>query len=259
MRRFISKQKATRNLRMWNERRNRHINLHRISRKTPNLNEFIHPRRHRSVTARKLRRVKRLITNMDRVELCEWFDLNAIHLASWVSLLFSNSSERYERPDRSRFRKNWCFSILIFFIIHLGAPQSTPSIVQLSPTPDTSGKNAPAVVNESEKLASALPPSPPCVILDDDSSPAPSIDKKSTRQTPTTSAKKSTDTDKSSSKATKRSRESDKALQKDKPSESTETKRKRLTDGLFFCDLERWPTELDFSATFRQLQKGYID
>jgi hypothetical protein len=176
----------------------------------------MHPLSHRLVTARKTHRVKPMITNMDRVEHGEYHDLNAVHFFSWVSLLFRNSTERYERPDRSRFLKHACCSLLISFI-RLGAPQATPPIVQLSPTPDTSRKNTAAPANEPDRAVSALPPSPPCVILDDDSSPAPSIDKKSTRQTSTTPAKKSTDTEKSSSKATKRSRESDKALQKEKP------------------------------------------
>lgn len=88
---------------------------------------------------------------------------------------------------------------------------------------------------EAEKSTPVQPPSPVCVILDDDSSPAPSIEKKSTRQS---SEKKINETEKNSSssghtsKSTKRSRDSEKSHTKEKTStEHSETKRKRLSDG----------------------------
>jgi hypothetical protein len=120
-----------------------------------------------------------------------------------------HSSERYERSDRT-------------------APQSTPPVVQLSPTPELSEKGSVIVPNEIEKTIPVQPPSPICVILDDDSSPAPSIEKKIVRQI---SEKKTNDNEKNSSKSTKRSRDSDKNHEKEKTTEHTEMKRKRLNDG----------------------------
>ncbi len=84
------------------------------------------------------------------------------------------------------------------------------------------------VPNEIEKTIPVQPPSPICVILDDDSSPAPSIEKKIVRQI---SEKKTNDNEKNSSKSTKRSRDSDKNHEKEKTTEHTEMKRKRLNDG----------------------------
>jgi hypothetical protein len=120
------------------------------------------------------------------------------------------------------------------------APQSTPPIVQLSPTPpipitsEISEKESIELSTETEKTTLVQPPSPICVILDDDSSPAPSIDKKDVRQTSTTPVKKTDDIDRNSSKQSKRSRDSDKIHNKEKTSENTDVKRKRLNDGIEF-------------------------
>jgi len=102
-----------------------------------------------------------------------------------------NSSERYERSDRS---------------VSKDTSQSTSSVVQLSPTiaisttSEIPEKGSVILPSETEKNTLVQPPSPICVILDDDSSPAPSIDKKVVRQTPTTPVKKSNENDKNSSK-----------------------------------------------------------
>ena len=88
---------------------------------------------------------------------------------------------------------------------------------------------------EAEKSHSNLPSSPVCVILDDDSSPAPSIDKKDTRQVLAKQVKKSVEPEKTSSKSSKRSRDVEKTHIKDKSSESSESKRKRLNDGTVTC------------------------
>ncbi len=137
-------------------------------------------------------------------------------------IIFRNSSERYERSDRS---------------VSKDTSQSTPSVVQLSPTIPISAtseiteKGSVILPSEAEKTTPVQPPSPICVILDDDSSPAPSIDKKVVRQTPTTSVKKSNENDKNTSKPNKRSRDSDKSHTKEKTNENIEIKRKRLNDG----------------------------
>ncbi|CAF0874324.1 unnamed protein product [Adineta steineri] len=130
-----------------------------------------------------------------------------------------NSSERYERSDRN-------------------TSQSTPPIVQLSPTPpivttatEISEKESVEIPIETEKSIVVQPPSPVFVILDDDSSPSPSIDKKDVRQTSTTPVKKSNDNDKNNSKTNKRSRDIDKNHTKEKINGNTEIKRKRLNDG----------------------------
>lgn len=70
------------------------------------------------------------------------------------------------------------------------------------------------------------------MILDDDSSPTPSIDKKFVRQI---SEKKSIEPEKSSSKSTKRSRDSDRTQNKDNVNEHSDNKRKRLNDGIYHC------------------------
>jgi hypothetical protein len=125
------------------------------------------------------------------------------------------------------------FTLIKFFILK-AAPQLTPPIFQLSPTPEIAEKGSVTLVNETEKTTPVQPPSPICVILDDDSSPAPSIDKKDVRQTSTTPVKKTDDIDRNSSKQSKRSRDSDKIHNKEKTSENTDVKRKRLNDGIEF-------------------------
>ncbi|CAF0931933.1 unnamed protein product [Rotaria sp. Silwood1] len=116
------------------------------------------------------------------------------------------------------------------------APQLTPPVVQLSPTPSVTAtseifeKGSVVLSNEPEKTTPVQPPSPICVILDDDSSPAPSIDKKVVRQTSTTPVKRTNDNDKNNSKQSKQSRDSDKSRNKEKTNENTEIKRKRLND-----------------------------
>ncbi|CAF3543065.1 unnamed protein product [Rotaria sordida] len=116
--------------------------------------------------------------------------------------------------------------------------QLTPLVVQLSPTPSVTGtseifeKGSVILSNETEKTTPIQPPSPICVILDDDdSSPAPSIDKKVVRQTSTTPVKRTNENDKNSSKQNKRSRDSDKSHNKEKINDNSEIKRKRLNDG----------------------------
>ena len=95
-------------------------------------------------------------------------------------------------------------------------------------------RNTSSSVVEPDKAASIRSSSPVCVILDDDSSPIPSTDKKAARHTPTTPMKKAAvEHDKADSKPAKRSRDSEKAASKDK---SSEIKRKRLNDGI---DIDR--------------------
>ncbi|CAF1400559.1 unnamed protein product [Adineta ricciae] len=112
-----------------------------------------------------------------------------------------------------------------------------PVLVQLSPTPpiqvtsEMSDKGSVEHSAEAEKSHANQPSSPVCVILDDDSSPAPSIDKKDARQVLTKPVKKSSEPEKTSSKSSKRSRDVEKTHTKDKSSESSESKRKRLNDG----------------------------
>ncbi|CAF4453759.1 unnamed protein product, partial [Rotaria sp. Silwood2] len=151
----------------------------------------------------------------------------------------SNKTQNvYEQSERSMsFEIFLFFRILIRFFILTGAPQLTPPVVQLSPTPSVTAtsdiveKGSVILSNETEKTTPVQPPSPICVILDDDSSPAPSIDKKIVRQTSTTPVKRTNENDKNTSKQNKRSRDSDKSHNKEKISENTETKRKRLNDG----------------------------
>lgn len=103
-------------------------------------------------------------------------------------------------------------------------------IVQLSPTPELLDKDSSVTLpNEPEKTTPVQPPSPICVILDDDSSPSPATEKKLIQQT---SGKKVNENEKTDSKQNKRSRDSDKNHNKDKANEHTETKRKRLNDGI---------------------------
>jgi hypothetical protein len=143
--------------------------------------------------------------------------------------ILRHSSERYERSDRSMLFKYFSSFNSIFLYFKKAAPQLTPPIVQLSPTPELSSeKGSITHSNELEKITSIQPPSPICVILDDDSSPSPSIEKKIIRQI---SEKKFNENEKNNSKQTKRSRDSDKNSNKDKISEHIETKRKRLNDG----------------------------
>lgn len=101
--------------------------------------------------------------------------------------------------------------------------------MQLSPVPEPVEKESVALPNEAEKFTTVQPSSPVCVILDDDSSPTPSVEKKVVRQI---SEKKSHEPEKSTSKQVKRSRDSDPNPPKDKPDEHSESKRKRLTDGI---------------------------
>jgi hypothetical protein len=122
-------------------------------------------------------------------------------------------------------------SALIKFFILKAAPQLTPPIFQLSPTPEIAEKGSVTLVNETENTTPVQPPSPICVILDDDSSPSPSIDKKVVRQI---SIKTINENDKNNSKQNKRSRDSDKNYNKEKANEHIETKRKRLNDGMAF-------------------------
>jgi len=94
------------------------------------------------------------------------------------------SSERYERSDRN-------------------VSQLTPPVVQLSPTPPiiaTFETGSITLSSETEKTTPIQGPSPICVILDDDSSPSPSIDKKIVQQT---SIKKSNENEKNNSKPNK--------------------------------------------------------
>ncbi|UJR28096.1 hypothetical protein I4U23_009351 [Adineta vaga] len=139
--------------------------------------------------------------------------------ANYRSNKTQNSSEQYERSNQN-------------------VSESTPSIVRLSHTPPIQGtseiseKGSIELPLDTEKSHTIQPSSPICVILDDDSSPAPSIDKKDVRQTSTTPIKKSNETEKtSSSKSSKRTRDGDKSQNKDKTSDSVESKRKRLSDG----------------------------
>ncbi|CAF1477150.1 unnamed protein product [Adineta ricciae] len=117
------------------------------------------------------------------------------------------------------------------------AELTPPVLVQLSPTPpiqaasEMSDKGSVEHSVEAEKSHVNQPSSPVCVILDDDSSPAPSVDKKDARQVLTKSVKKSSEPEKTSSKSSKRSRDVEKIHTKDKSSESSESKRKRLNDG----------------------------
>lgn len=85
--------------------------------------------------------------------------------------------------------------------------------------------------HENDKSNVVQPSSPICVILDDDSDPAPLVDKKSTE--------KKTNESEKTSKSSKRSREPEKShSSKDKTSsEHSEAKRKRLSDGLFFFNI----------------------
>ncbi|CAF3735582.1 unnamed protein product [Rotaria socialis] len=117
------------------------------------------------------------------------------------------------------------------------ASQLTPPIVQLSPSPsitttsDILEKGSVTLSNELEKTTSVQPPSPICVILDDDDSiPSPSTDKKVVPQSSTIPVKRTHESDKSSSKPAKRSHDSDKNRSKEKTNDNTETKRKRLND-----------------------------
>jgi hypothetical protein len=154
-------------------------------------------------------------------------------------IIFRNSSERYERSDRS-MSYEFPSLFLIKSFISKDAPQSTPPVVQLSPTPpipvtsELTDKGSVTLSTETETTTPVQAASPVCVILDDDSSPTPSIDKKVVRRTPTTPVKRSNDNEKNSSKPNKRSRDSDKSYPKDKTNESSEIKRKRLNDGTQF-------------------------
>ena len=113
-------------------------------------------------------------------------------------------------------------------------------------------------VIEPEKTARLQSSSPVCVILDDDSSPIPPTDKKPARHTPTTSVKKAvTEHEKANAKPAKRSRDSEKAASKDKSSETSETKRKRLNDGI---DIDRNRRKrLPRSLSLREFEKGRTD
>ena len=126
------------------------------------------------------------------------------------------------------------FRLRQFRLIFLRNPsESAPLAVQLSPAVELTEKLSDTPANDPEKSTSVQLPSPVCVILDDDSSPAHSIDKKIGRQIP---EKKSTETEKSSSsKSTKRSRDSDRTQNKDSTNEHSDSKRKRLNDGIDFC------------------------
>lgn len=113
--------------------------------------------------------------------------------------------------------------------------EDTPPVVQLSPSPsittasDIFDRGSSLVSNEPEKTVAVQPPSPICVILDDDSIPSPPIDKKVVRQPSPT--KRTHESDNSSSKQSKRSRDSDKSHSKEKSSETSDAKRKRANDG----------------------------
>jgi hypothetical protein len=85
---------------------------------------------------------------------------------------------------------------------------------------------------EPERPTVPPPPSPVCVILDDDSSPPPSVERKVARQASTTPVKKTNEPEKNDVKPSKRSRESEKNHEKEKPTVSTDLKRKRLNDGI---------------------------
>ncbi|CAM4742616.1 unnamed protein product [Rotaria magnacalcarata] len=118
------------------------------------------------------------------------------------------------------------------------ASQSTPPVVQLSPSPsitttsDILEKGSVTLSNELEKVTSVQPPSPICVILDDDdSTPSLSVEKKILPQSSTIPVKRTHGSDKNSSKPAKRSHDSDKRRSKEKTNENTETKPKRLNDG----------------------------
>ncbi len=179
---------------------------------------------------KKIYKLKQKIQNINQTEHSMLLnDLHILHLFT----IFRHSSERYERSDRSMLFKLSLFTLIKFFILK-AAPQLTPPIFQLSPTPEIAEKGSVTLVNETEKTTPVQPPSPICVILDDDSSPAPSIDKKDVRQTSTTPVKKTDDIDRNSSKQSKRSRDSDKIHNKEKTSENTDVKRKRLNDGIEF-------------------------
>jgi hypothetical protein len=158
-------------------------------------------------------------------------------------IIFRNLSER---SDRSRFYR---LSFFLLSFLSQAAPQSTPPIVQLSPTPEGSV----TLPNEPEKSTSVQPPSPICVILDDDSSPAPSVEKKIVRQT---SEKKSNENEKISSKQNKRSRDSDKTQTKDKSNEHSEIKRKRLNDGILQEEENKMKSNLDLF--FRKFKEDNI-
>lgn len=108
------------------------------------------------------------------------------------------------------------------------ASQSTPLVVQLSPAIEGAEKDAITSGNDGDKSTSIQPPSPVCVIIDEDFSPPPSIDKKIVRQT---SEKKSTEPEKTSSKSMKRSRDSDRVQTKENSTDHSDSKRKRLNDG----------------------------
>ncbi|CAF1938058.1 unnamed protein product [Rotaria magnacalcarata] len=118
------------------------------------------------------------------------------------------------------------------------ASQSTPPVVQLSPSPsitttsDILEKGSVTLSNELEKVTSVQPPSPICVILDDDdSTPSLSVEKKILPQSSTIPVKRTHGSDKNSSKPAKRSHDSDKRRSKEKTNENIETKPKRLNDG----------------------------
>jgi hypothetical protein len=125
----------------------------------------------------------------------------------------------------------------------LDGTQSITHVVQLSPRSPASnvvestektatGPVSTVSIHEIDKSMSNQVKSPPCVILDDDSSPSPSVEKKSSRQASTTPVKRSQDTDKTNSKSIKQTRESDKSVSKEKSYDNNEIKRKRQVDGL---------------------------
>ncbi|CAF1318764.1 unnamed protein product [Rotaria magnacalcarata] len=136
------------------------------------------------------------------------------------------------------------------------ASQSTPPVVQLSPSPsitttsDILEKGSVTLSNELEKVTSVQPPSPICVILDDDdSTPSLSVEKKILPQSSTIPVKRTHGSDKNSSKPAKRSHDSDKRRSKEKTNENIETKPKRLNDGTSKKSTTSRKTENDNRST----------
>jgi hypothetical protein len=107
---------------------------------------------------------------------------------------------------------------MVAICLFVDASQTTvPVMVELSPSP--------SLLPTTEKATALAMPSPPCLILDDDSIPSPSMPKK------LSSKKMTVEQEKSSAKMSKRSRDTDKPRPKEKIDEATEAKRKRSSEG----------------------------